>query len=652
MTMIHRIFGVLILLSFIICLPAAGQNREEPLTTKNRKAKKAWEEAILSLSAGNPARAIPELEEAVRHDPLFIEAWLLLGDLHTDAGRVRDAVASYKRAIRIDSTFFPNAFYLLAKVEYSQGSYADALNHLRSFVFMGIKDKKKAASCERMIASCEFALYAIEHPVPFDPVNIGKGVNSPDDEYVNAVTADGHLLYFTRKLLKQDETRGMRIRPEEDFYSSVYREGQWEPARPLGPPVNTGGNEGALSISPDGQRLFFAGCERADGFGSCDLYLAVRMGTLWSTPENIGKPVNTASWETQPSAGGDGRTIFFASNRPGGSGGSDIWQTSQAEDGSWMEPVNLGDVVNTPGSEMNPFIHADGQTLYFSSDGHTGMGGMDLFRCRLQKNGQWSQPVNLGFPINSWKDEISLVVNAAGRIAYFSSDKLGGEGKNDIYSFELYEAARPVFVNYMKGRVFDKRDHRPLQAAFELIDLSSGENVVRSQSDPVNGEFLVTLPAGKEYALHVSAGGYLFYSDHFSLTGEHDAGRPFLKDIPLQPVQAGEIVVLNNIFFETASAALLPESLAELGRLLSLLQKNPGLSIEIRGHTDDVGTDAYNLELSSKRAGVVHAYLVGNGIATARLSYKGYGESVPVVPNDSDENRARNRRTEFRVVSK
>ncbi|HRY33870.1 MAG TPA: OmpA family protein [Bacteroidales bacterium] len=650
--MFYRFMGGVILLSLTICLPAAGQKQDEPLTTKNRKAKKAWDEAILSLSAGNPARAVPELEDAVRHDPSFIEAWLLLGDLHTDAGRGREAVVSYSRAIRIDSTFFPNAFYLLAGVEFSQGLYADALGHLRSFKAMGIKDKKKAESCDRMIASCEFALVAIEHPVPFNPVNLGKGVNSPDDEYVNAVTADDQLLYFTRKLLKVDESRGNWIRPEEDFYSSGCRGGQWEQARPLGPPVNTGGNEGALSISPDGLRLFFAGCERADGFGSCDLYMAERKGNAWSIPENIGKPVNTAAWETQPSAAGDGKTLFFASNRSGGLGGSDIWICTLQEDGSWTEPVNLGNTVNTPLSEMNPFMHPDGQTLYFSSDGHTGLGGMDLFYCRLQKDGQWSKPVNLGYPINTWKDEISLVVNAAGRVAYFSSDKLGGEGKNDIYSFELYGEARPVFVNYLKGRVFDKLDHRPLQAAFELIDLSTGESVVRSRSDAVSGEFLVTLPAGKEYALHVNADGYLFYSDHFSLSGNHDSAQPYLKDIPLQPIQAGEIVVLNNIFFETASAALLPESLAELGRLLLLLQKNPRLSIEIRGHTDDVGSDAYNLELSSKRAEVVYGWLLEKGVPASRLNHKGYGESIPVVPNDSPENRAKNRRTEFRVVSK
>ncbi|MCX6270868.1 MAG: OmpA family protein, partial [Bacteroidetes bacterium] len=397
---------------------------------------------------------------------------------------------------------------------------------------------------------------------------------------------------------------------------------------------------------------FFAAGYRQDGLGRFDIYTAHREGGGWNVPYNIGPPVNTASWESQPSISSDGKTLYFASLRNGGFGNSDIWKSVRQPDGSWSIPVNLGENINTATFEMNPYIHPDGRTLYFSSMGHMGMGGYDLFYSRLDSSGNWSKPVNLGFPINTYADEINLIVNARGNLAYFSSDKLGGFGKNDIYCFDLYPDARPILVNYMKGRVFDSKTKLPLEAKFELKDLKTGAVVVTSFSEKETGGFLVALPSGKEYALHVSKEAYLFYSENVSFTGDYSAEKPLLKDVPLQPVAMGEIVVMNNIFFETGKADLKPESMVELEKLLDLMRKNPGLSIEIRGHTDNVGADELNMKLSENRAQVVYNYLINNGIHASRLTFKGFGKTIPVASNDTAEGRSLNRRTEFKVVEK
>ncbi|MHC1707240.1 MAG: OmpA family protein [Bacteroidales bacterium] len=645
------LFNACLLIFLLQSLLCPAQYADRDLTTRSKKAKREFEQAIHYISAKNYPQAVSKLVSALDADDHFIEAHLMLGDVYAEEKMYPKAIDAYLKAISIDSAFFPNAFHLVGNLELSLGKYESAKVHLRSYLrFPGIIPEKRS-QCESKLRTCNFALDAIAHPVPFNPLNLGDSINTADDEYINAITADDREIYFTRKLYKAQEYTG-RLRPEEDFYRSVKWKDAWSRAQPLGPPVNTGGDEGALCISPDGMELFYAAGYREDGFGRFDLYHAHRLNGGWSFPKNLKEPVNTETWESQPSISSDGKTLFFSSLRKGGVGSSDIWKSVMQDDGQWSLPVNLGKKINTAQSEMNPFIHPDGKTLYFSSSGLLGMGGYDLFYSRLDDKGEWSEPVNLGYPINSHADELSLIVNARGELAYFSSDKLGGYGKEDIYSFELYPEARPALVNYMKGRVFDSETKHSLEAYFELIDLLSGQSVVNSVSEPRNGEFLVTLPTGRDYALHVSKDDYLFYSENFSLTGSHSSDKPFLKDIPLQPIKTGEIVVLNNIFFETDKSELLPLSRVELDRLLILLNQNPKMRIEIRGHTDNVGSEEYNLKLSENRAKVVYDYLLLKGINSSRITFHGYGESMPVADNSTDEGKKLNRRTEFKVVEK
>jgi len=426
--------------------------------------------------------------------------------------------------------------------------------------------------------------------------------------------------------------------------------GFWHKGVELDGNINSVQNEGAQSLSADGRMMFFTACNRTDGKGRCDIYRSYVKNGQWSAPQNVGAPINTAHRETQPSISSDGQRLYFASDRPGGKGSIDIWMSELTPQGRWGNPVNLGDSINTPGDEQSPFIHADGVTLYFSSDGWPGMGKSDLFRAQYKPDGTLAKAKNLGYPINTWGDEIGLIVSAAGDKALYASDRMAGR-YNDIYQFELYKEARPIPVSYLKGRVYDSQSKQPLKARFELINLNDTVLVNQAVSDSTSGEFLVCIPTDRRYALNVSHPGYLFYSDNFEMTGINDVSKPFLKDVPLHAIRSGEKTVLHNIFFETGSVALKRESTAELEKLVRFLKENPHVSIEIGGHTDDTGKPEFNLKLSYERAQSVANYMIKRGVDALRIQSKGYGITEPVAANDTEEGRAKNRRTEFKIIS-
>lgn len=618
-------------------------------TTKSKKAIAHHEKALEYYNQYKNEETLKEISKSLQQDSAFIESWMLLASLYTDMKQPLEAIAAYQKAIEVNPEFYHGVYLTLGDLEYKNGLYFDAEKHLD--IYLSDPDlpapKKKAAV--ELRKKNDIAIGFAEHPVPFKPINLGPNVNSENDEYLPAITADEQTLIITVRRPRDQYTLAIDNKFEEDFYISHKENGEWTKAVFAGAPLNTHGNEGAQCISPDGQYLYFTGCNRPGGMGSCDIYVSRKIGDRWSQPKNIGYPLNTESWESQPSISPDGKTLYFSSNRKGTKGSMDIWKCVLNQDGSANEPVNLGDSVNTPGMEAAPFIHPDGQTLYFASNGHPGLGGMDLFYTRMLDT-SWGKPVNIGYPINTCADEINLLVNAKGNFAYIASDKLGGYGKFDLYGFELYPEARPLAVTYLKGKVYDKDTRHPLEASFNLIDLNDGEIIASSSSDPSNGEFLVCIPANRNYALNVSKEAYLFYSDNFSLAGDYNNLKPFEKDIPLQEIKVGQSVVLKNIFYETDRFDLKPESMVELDKLVELLKHHPSMKIEISGHTDNVGTDKYNQTLSENRAKSVYQYLLSKGISATRLSFKGYGFSNPIDTNDTLEGRANNRRTEFKVV--
>jgi len=623
------------------------------LSTSSKKAQKFYQKAHDRYQLREYVQAIELLDKALEADSLFAEAWALKGDIVAEQRDIEGAITNYDKAVQLLPDLDCNLYVILGNLKLLIGRYEEAKLDYEKYLSYNKGPTNRRWQTEENILRCDFGMEMMSHPVPFDPKNLGDSINTIHDEYINAISSDKQTLYFTRRLPTSAIVANGSDDIEEDFYRSyLFGDSAWLKAFNLGPPINTRGNEGGISISPDGQLLFFAACQREDGFGSCDIYWSWKMGDRWSIPRNLGSVVNSETWDSQPSFSSDGKTLYFASKRGGGKGSSDIWKSELLPNGDWNLPVNLGESVNTAGEEQNPFIHPDDQTLYFASKGHQGMGGLDLFYTRKSPDGSWEKPVNLGYPINTYADEITLVVNSTGDVAYVSSDKFGGKGRQDIYSFPLYQEAQPNPVTYLKGVVYDKENGNRLQAYFELTDLVRNEVAVQSVSDPIDGSFLVCLPADRNYALNVSREGYLFYSDNFSLTGIRDQAKPFLKNIPLQPIKVGETVVLRNIFFDTDKYELKPESYAELEKLLGLLLKNPSLNIEISGHTDIRGSEEHNLELSKNRAKAVFDFLVGHGISHVRMTYAGYGFSRPIDTNDTDEGRATNRRTEFRIVGK
>jgi outer membrane protein OmpA-like peptidoglycan-associated protein len=446
---------------------------------------------------------------------------------------------------------------------------------------------------------------------------------------------------------------------QEDFYVT-HKDENWSKAEPVREINNPAMNEGAPSLSPDGQLLIYTACadmtgsygEGKRGLGSCDLFYAWREGNRWGKAKNMGPSINSSHWETQPSFSSDGKTLYFIRGLKKGHQvkNQDIWMSQIDASGGWTKAVRLGELINTPQDESSVLIHPDGQSLYFTSDGHPGMGGEDIFLSRKDKEGNWGKPINLGYPINTHKDENSITVTADGRMALFASDREGGYGALDLYQFELPAEFRPVRVNYMQGTVTDKETGKPLGSRFELIDLETGELVIESYSNQVDGKFLVSLPEGKDYALNVSRKNYLFHSENFAMK-EGTEKEPFEMEVKLSPIKAGESVVLRNVFFDTDSYVLKDESKSELDELFTFLQRNYKLKIEVSGHTDDRGGEALNMTLSQNRAKAVAAFLTEKGVPAERIIAKGYGSSAPISSNDTEEGRAQNRRTEFRVLS-
>ncbi len=631
--------------SFLMC-----QGQGQGLSTRDKRAEKYFYSAIDSYQAKNTEKAIADAARAIEQDPSFTEAYILMGDIYADDQQYEKAIGSYQSAIKTNNPFSPNLYLIVANLQLVTGHYEDSrLNYQRFLEFEQLPEPKRQQA-EKQLKASEFAIRCIANPVPYAPVNMGDSINNRYDEFINAITPDEEWIYFTRKNPRDALTIDRSQAYEEDFYVSHKVDSTWSLAVNLGPPINSHGNEGALNISPDGKYLFFAACNREDGYGSCDIYWAKRSGNRWLEPENLGETVNSSQWDSQPSFSSDGKTLYFVSKRPGGKGSSDIWKSVLQPNGQWTVPVNLGDSINSRAEEMAPFIHPDDQTLYFSSKGRPGLGGYDLYYSRKTVAGSWSQPVNLGYPINTFADEITLVVNAKGTLAYISTDMQGGKGRQDICQFPLYKEARPLLATYFKGIVYDDETGEKLEARFELIDLATSKTCAEAWSDKITGGFLLVLPTEKNYALNVSRDGYLFYSDNFFLTGTNSQAKPFIKNIPLKPIKIGEAVILKNIFFDTDKYTLKDESLAELQKLTGLLLKNPKLKIEISGHTDNAGTAEHNLELSRNRAKAVYEFLVQHEIAASRLTYEGYGFSKPIDVNTTDQGRANNRRTEFKVV--
>ncbi|WP_373514324.1 OmpA family protein [Persicitalea sp.] len=627
-------FGAFVLI-FLISLAAEAQEKNLPRRERQlyADAQAAWKERKLDV-------AQTLYEQLLQKQPDIAEAHLHLGQIYGFQRQPERTRFHYQRAVELDPELPESAaaFQWLGRDTFQRECYDSAQVYLSKALAHYPERSNLALVTRKWLASARFAEKAMQHPLKINKKSLGDTVNFLQAQFFPVLTADNETLIFT----------GLTPERDENMYITHRTKSGWDVPEEISKNINSPNNEGTCTISADGRMLVFTACNRPDTYGGCDLFFTRKEGEEWLAPKNIGDVINSNDWESQPSLSADGSVLYFTSDRPGGIGKSDIWQSTLDSTGQWQAPRNLGSTVNTPDEESAPFIHANGHTLFYASNGMPGMGGFDLFISQ-RADTLWNQPINLGYPINTFADQVGMYISSDGKTAYYTDDRAEPKGRRAmLYEFQIPDTLQKMFVptNYIKGKVFDQRTNAPLEASLELYDLSSQKRVATFASQSGTGEYLAVLNQNSEYALYVVREGYLFKS----LTFVPSDSMPALRlDIPLEKAEKDRVEVLNNIFFATGDYALDNKSKLELRKLVSFLENNPNLSIEVAGHTDDVGGDKVNLELSKQRAQSVAKYLAEAGIVKNRFSAVGYGETKPKVPNTTEENRRQNRRIEWRI---
>ena len=611
----------------------------------SKRVEKMFETARNFYVQNNYPKSLEVCSEIIHLEENHANTHLLMAEIYKDMDSTRLEIVHLTRALKNSDN--PLIDFRLGEAFYKLGMYSEALSFYEKYKEdQNIPEKRQFLLACKM-ASCKFAIQSIKNPVEFDPNNLGDQINSADDEYWPTPTLDGKHLVFTR--LMKDSIH----RPHEDFFMAQLDSLEWE-AKPMNE-VNTMDNEGAQTLSADSKIMFFTACNREDGFGSCDIFFTRFINDRWTQPKNAGEPLNTAFWEAQPSLSSDNRYLYFSSNRTGGKGKKDIWRIEFfgfSENGNpiWGKPENLAE-INTKGDEISPFIHANNRNFYFASDTHIGMGGLDLFSCLINEDGTISELKNMGYPINTYRDDMGLTISSIGNVAYFSSAREADRGL-DIFSFNLDRGLQPHSVTYVKATVRNKKTHEPIAANIELVNLNSKVEKSRVQRTDEHGEAMLALPLKRNYAFNVSENGYLFYSQSMQLADENNLSDPIILNIDLEPIEVGAQMELYNIYYETDSFRILPQSEPELQKLVEFLINNKELRVEIQGHTDSSGNPEDNLKLSKQRAKSVVDYLVANNIPISRLEFDGYGDTRPIAGNETPEGRRQNRRTTIKVIAK
>lgn len=618
-------------------------------TTKNaegqqkvpKKAQSLFNEGLKMQGYGEYQEAIELFKQSIKKAPGFINAYDALANTYQKNNQLKKSKNTYLKLITLNHDHF-YGLYELGNIYFELGELDSSEYYYQRFLGVNKSNDKYAQNTRLNISNIQFSRDAINNPTDVTPINLGSNINSNDQEYSPAFAIDEKTIYITKRMGDLSDTR-----PNEDLYFATLNNKKWGKVKNIGSPINTIENEGAFSVSSDGNYIFFTSCSRLGGKGQCDIWITSQKNNRWSEPQNLQSPINTKYWESQPSITSDGRKLYFTSDRPGGYGGTDIW-VSEFSNKGWSEPKNLGPSVNTTKDEQFPFIHADNNTLYFSSNGHPGMGKSDLYLVRKIDENSWESPINLGYPINTQGQDWNLVVARNGKTAYFSSDQLNGLGGLDIYTFELPIKLQAEKVNYLRGYVRDAITKLPLSANVELTPIT-GESSTITYANQDKGIFLVPLKTNMEYALTIDKNDYLFYSENFNMPNIQ-TDEPIEIFIDLEKIELGNTVILNNIFFDTDKFELKEESKQELEKLIVFLKENKNIKIEISGHTDNIGDSVHNMNLSKNRAKSVCEYLMDNQIEEKRLTFKGYGDTRPIVENTTKENRAKNRRTEFKII--
>lgn len=603
-----------------------------------------------------------------------------IGNCMLSSPQKKQAILYLEKAQKLKPEIGSGIYFSLATAHHLNMDWDKALDLYKTYkATIPSKYPDEIFITDKRIQECENGKKYTATPVRVLIENVGSGINTLYPDYSPVISADESVMYFTSR--RDNTLGGKKSSLDEKYFEDIYRGGVsnnvWGNTASLGDVVNTESNDATINLSPDGQRLLIYKDTRGGG----DIYESVLKGTEWTKPTPLGNSVNTKFYETHASYSFDGRILYFVSNKPDGSyGGKDIYYCYINDKGELGQPINIGPDINTQFDEDGVYAHPDGKTLYFASQGHSSMGGYDIYKATFE-DGRWGKPVNLGYPINSADDDVFFVVSADSRHAYFSSFKNDGFGEKDIYritflgdekkfilgsednllssldgavSKQMIESEVEVptgELTILKGTVYDKITKKPLAGTIEIIDLDIGSVVSTFPSNSATGKYLVSLPSGRNYSVTASADDHLFMSENFNIP-KASGYQEVERDYPLDRIDVGRKIVLKNIFFDFNKYTLRSESSSELDRLVKLMEKYPKLKIEISGHTDNVGSETYNKTLSENRAKVVVDYLIKNGIAKNRLVFKGYGFSQPIASNDIDGGRQLNRRTEFKVLAK
>ncbi len=585
-----------------------------------------------------------------------------------------------EKAFAMNPNIAPMIHYYLGREYHLNMDWDKAIKEYKTFQMPLNPDKEggKIRDASKKVTECQNGMELVKKPVRVFIDNVGGSINSSFPDYGPVISADESVMMFTSR--RDNTTGGGKDVNDAMFYEDIYisynKDGKWQPGQNMGKPINTEGHDATVGLSADGQKLFIYIDEKGDG----NIFECDQKGNFWAKPDRM-NTINSKFHEPSASLSADGKTLYFVSNKDEDNlGGHDIYKSTLDAKGKWTKPVNLGPTINTQYEEQGCFIHPDGKTLYFSSQGHKTMGGYDIFKSVYDaKTGKWSEPENIGYPVNSPDDDIDFVLSASGKHGYYSSFKDGGYGEKDIYIITfisdkkpilntednlLASLANPVKENVMaakvevgssltllKGVITDALNGKILEAQIELVDNQMNQVIATFSSNSATGKYLVSLPSGKNYGIAVKKDGYLFHSENFDIPAS-SGYQEVVKDIALKAIAIGNKIILKNIFFDFDKSTLRPESQTELDRLVKLLNENPTIKIELSGHTDSKGSDEYNLKLSQNRAQAVVDYLTQHGIDKGRLTAMGYGETKPIATNDTDEGRQLNRRTEFEILSK
>ena len=607
-------------------------------TERSKKDQEKLEEAVRHIKLGKfdvAYKILDQLDKKYPNDPEY--------KLRKAAGLYsqNDKIASYELHKSIWSSYpnVPNRiFYAMTIQAFELEKYDEVLKWLPEAKSVETEAPEKFKEIEE---KSRFRAYAMQNPVPFQIQSLPPTVNSPlHSEYLATISLDGSRLIFTR-----------RVANDEDLYQSTWDQdlNTWSNATPI-QSLNTPKNEGVHSYSADGRTIIFTACDRTDSYGGCDLYIAKSDKEEFSDSKNIGKRINTPAKETQPSLSSDGRILMFSTNRLGTKGGMDLFVSTMNDEGQWSIPVNAGDSINTIGNEESPFLHPDGQTLYFRSDGHLGMGSFDLFVSKwCSKTNKWRKPTNLGYPINTTANDGAISVSPDGKTAIYASDvnSLKSQRPNlDLFQFELPESARATPTAHLRVVVYDETTQERLPAEILFESVKDQTIKLKTQAHKKQSE-LIPLPLNSQYKLTIDHPGYYFLQEVID-----PAIYPLTSDvlkIGLRKIQKSkpDTLVLQSILYEYGTDQILQSAQQELQKIFRILSENPHLNLHIIGHTDDVGTAEANLELSKKRALALQKNIIEKGIEPSRISTDGKGETIPRYPNDTEQNRQKNRRTEL-----